>query len=180
MWGHQLLGVTPDIAVLGKPMGNGYPVAGLVARPPVLAAFREAFGYFNTFAASPVAAAAATAVLDVMEQEGLMENAARVGARMAAGLSALDHPAIARVTAHGLLFAVELTEANGTTPAPALAEEVVERMKDAGVLIGRIGREMHILKLRPPMCFGPGHADRAVAALAAALDDAVAEAGQPA
>ena len=169
MWGHRLLGLEPDIAVLGKPMGNGYPVAGLVARPEVLAAFRAAFGYFNTFAASPVAAAAATAVLDVMEDEGLMENAARVGAHMAARLRALDHPAIARVTAHGLMFAVELTEADGMTPAPALAEEVVERMKDAGVLIGRIGREMHILKLRPPMCFGPDHADRAVAALDAAL-----------
>ena len=70
LWGHDWLGLAPDVVTLGKPMGNGYPVAGVVARPDVMAAFREAFGYFNTFGGNPVAAAAAMAVLDVIERRG--------------------------------------------------------------------------------------------------------------
>ncbi|HHS94377.1 MAG TPA: aminotransferase class III-fold pyridoxal phosphate-dependent enzyme, partial [Rhodobacterales bacterium] len=78
-WGHERMGFTPYVVTMGKPMGNGYPVAGVVARRDLVAAFRENVGYFNTFAGSPVAAAAASAVLDVIEAEGLQSNAQRVG-----------------------------------------------------------------------------------------------------
>ncbi len=168
LWGHDLLAVSPDIAVLGKALGNGHPLAALVTRPDLMAAFRERFGYFNTTAATPVAAAAGNAVLDVMAREGLVENAALMGERLSRALAALERPGIARVTVHGLMAAVELVDGAGR-PDPARAEDAVERMKQAGVLIGRIGREMHVLKIRPPLCFAPEHVDRLAEALAAAL-----------
>jgi 4-aminobutyrate aminotransferase-like enzyme len=175
LWGHGLLGVAPDIAVLGKALGNGHPLAACVARPGPMAAFRERFGYFNTTAATPVAAAVGSAVLDVMEQDGLLDHARRTGDHLARALSGLDRPGVARVTVHGLMAAVELVDGAGR-PDPARAEDVVEQMKAAGVLIGRIGREMHVLKIRPPLPFAPAHVDR----LAEALDGALADGRVPA
>ncbi len=84
------MGFAPDVVTLGKPMGNGHPVAAVVARPDVMEAFREAFGYFNTFGGNPVAAAAAMAVLHVIDEEGLVENARDVGAYLLKGLNALS------------------------------------------------------------------------------------------
>lgn len=169
-WGHDWLGVAPDVVTLGKPMGNGYPVAAAVARPDIMAAFREDFGYFNTFGGNPVAAAAAAAVLDVIEAEGLVSNAADVGDYTKAALLDLDHPCIAEVRGRGLFFGVVLREQH-SAPATRLAERSVEEMKDRGVLIGRIGRDMNILKLRPPMPFSRDHADLAVGTLGAVLAD---------
>ncbi|MCY1128058.1 aminotransferase class III-fold pyridoxal phosphate-dependent enzyme [Frigidibacter sp. RF13] len=171
-WGHEWLGFAPDVATMGKPMGNGYPVAGVVARPDVMAAFREAFGYFNTFGGNPVACAAASAVLDVIEEEGLMAHAARVSDRMAGHLVRLSHPLIAGTRARGLFFAVEL--AQDGKRAPEAAEAVVEKMKARGILIGRIGRAQHILKLRPPMPFGAAEADFVAEALADSLAEVAA------
>lgn len=169
-WGHDWLGFAPDVVTLGKPMGNGHPVAAVVARPEVMSAFREAFGYFNTFGGNPVSCAAAMAVLDVIEDEGLMARAVRTGAVMEAQLRALDSPLVGGVRARGLFFAVELMR-NGT-PASDAAGLVVESMRRRGVLIGRVGRAQHILKLRPPMVFDEDHAVLASAALAAALREA--------
>ncbi|MEM1429432.1 MAG: aminotransferase class III-fold pyridoxal phosphate-dependent enzyme [Pseudomonadota bacterium] len=173
VWGHAFVETQPDIAVLGKSLGNGYPLAGLVTRVSHMAAFRERFGYFNTFAATPVAAAAGLAVIDILLDEGLIENAATTGAMLGRELRALSHPAIARVTCHGLMAGVELVDAAGR-PATALAEEIMERMKDDGVLIGRIGREMHILKIRPPLPFGPAHVEHLVETLDRALAETLA------
>ncbi len=163
-WGHDWLGFAPDVVTMGKPMGNGYPVAAVVARADVMAAFRGAFGYFNTFGGNPVACAAATAVLDVIEDEGLVAHAQDVGGYMLDLLRALSHPLIASVRGVGLFFAVEL--ARDGAPASAEAARVVEAMREAGVLMGRGGRAQHILKLRPPMPFTRENADMAVAALA--------------
>lgn len=169
-WGHEALGFAPDVVTLGKPMGNGYPVAAVVTRPDVMTEFREAFGYFNTFGGNPVAAAAAMAVLDVMAAEDLMSRAARTAERTMALLRGLKHPAIAEIRGAGLFFGVVLDEAG--KPATALAGRVVEEMKDRGVLIGRIGRHMNILKLRPPMPFGEVEAELAVGTLSSVLGEA--------
>jgi 4-aminobutyrate aminotransferase-like enzyme len=166
-WGHDALGFAPDVVTMGKPMGNGYPVAGVVARADVMAAFREAFGYFNTFGGNPVACAAAMAVLDVLEEEALVERARDVSGAMLGMLRELGHPLIAGVRGAGLFFGVEL--ARDGAPAPEAAHRVVEAMKAGGVLIGRIGRQQHILKLRPPMPFSRGNAEMAVGVLAEAL-----------
>lgn len=166
-WGHDWLGFAPDVVTLGKPMGNGHPVGGVVARPEAMAAFRNAFGYFNTFGGNPVSCAAAMAVLDVIEEEGLLDHAARVSAHFRERLLALSHPLIAGVRARGQFYAVEL--AREGEPAPEAAAAIVEAMKARGILIGRIGRLQHILKLRPPMPFGAEHADTVAAALADCL-----------
>ncbi|MFA7503383.1 MAG: aminotransferase class III-fold pyridoxal phosphate-dependent enzyme [Burkholderiaceae bacterium] len=166
-WGHQRLGFAPDVVTMGKPMGNGHPVAAVVARTDVMAAFREAFGYFNTFGGNPVSCAAASAVLDVIEAEGLVENARQTGAYMLSLLDSLDHPLIADVRGAGLFFAMELTH-NGE-PASESCAAVVERMRQRGVLMGRIGRHQHILKIRPPMPFARPEADMLAETLAGVL-----------
>ncbi len=166
-WGHDWLGVAPDVVTLGKPMGNGHPVSAVIARPAVMRAFREAFGYFNTFGGNPVSMAAAAAVMDVIEADGLVDHAGRAGAHGLSALRALSHPGIAEVRGAGLFFGVVLER--DVAPAPDLAVAVVESMRRRGVLAGRIGRHMNILKLRPPMPITTAQLDAAVAALDAAL-----------
>ncbi len=153
-WGFQRAGISPDIVTMGKPMGNGHPVAAVVARAPVMAAFRQAFNYFNTFGANPVSAAAANAVLDVIAEEELQENARKVGAELLAGLGRLSHPRIGEVRGAGLFVGIAfIGEARGE-----FTGEVVERMREAGVLVGRTGRDGAVLKIRPPMCISPDQA----------------------
>lgn len=169
-WGHEYLGFAPDVVTLGKPMGNGHPVAAVVARPDVMAAFREAFGYFNTFGGNPVSCAAAMAVLDVIEDEGLVENARDVGGYLLDGLRGLTHPLISDVRGFGLFVGLEC--ALDGQPQPAFCARIVEGMKERGVLLGRVGRAQHILKIRPPMPFGRAHADLLIEAMADVLKEA--------
>ncbi|MEE2860034.1 MAG: aminotransferase class III-fold pyridoxal phosphate-dependent enzyme [Pseudomonadota bacterium] len=164
-WGHDWLGVSPDVVTVGKPMANGHPVAATIARPDVMAAFRNAFGYFNTFGGNPVSAAAALAVLEVIRDEGLQDNAARTSAHLAARLTALRHPLLAETRAAGLFFAAEFVLDDAMTPATAFTEMLVERMLHRGFLMNRIGRAGNALKIRPPMPFGQGHADMLMDAL---------------
>ncbi len=132
--------------------------------------FREAFGYFNTFGGNPVAMAAASAVLDVIEDEGLVENARKTGAHMLKLLRQIDHPGIAEVRGRGLFFAVEMMRDGAADPD--IAARVVEAMKERGVLMGRAGRAQHVLKLRPPMPFSRRDAEEVAAKLALSLAEA--------
>lgn len=168
-WGHEFLGFAPDVVALGKPMGNGHPVAAVIARPEVMAAFRNAFGYFNTFAGNPVSCAAATAVLDVIEQEGLVENAREVGAHALRLLRELRHPLIADVRGFGLFFGIEF--ARDGVPAGEFCGRMVEAAKERGILLGRVGRAQHILKMRPPMPFSRANAEHLVETLDAILQE---------
>jgi 4-aminobutyrate aminotransferase-like enzyme len=168
-WGHDYLGFAPDVVTLGKPMGNGHPVAAVVARPDVMRAFREAFGYFNTYGGNPVSCAAALAVIEVIEEEGLVANAHDVGAYALEQLRGLSHPLIADVRGVGLFFGIEF--ARDGVPASSFCETVTERMKDRGILLGRVGRAQHILKMRPPMPFGRAHVDMLVEVLAEVLKE---------
>lgn len=163
-WGHERMGFTPDVVTMGKPMGNGYPIAGVVARRELVAAFREHFGYFNTFGGSPVAAAAATAVLDVIEAEGLQANASATGDHLRARMKALAHPRIREVRGAGLFAGIVFDDEG------AFTAELVERMKEAGVLMHRIGPAGNILKIRPPMVFSRDDADVLVDTLAGVLE----------
>ncbi|WP_138466364.1 aspartate aminotransferase family protein [Poseidonocella sp. HB161398] len=167
-WGHDRLGVAPDVVTMGKPMGNGYPVAGVAARPEIMAAFRGAFGYFNTFGGNPVACAAGMAVLDVIEDERLMANAVAAGAHALERLEELSHPLIAEARGTGLFLGLELVGADGR-PATEAARRVAEEMRARGVLLNRAGRAMNILKIRPPMPFTAEHADIAVNVLGEVL-----------
>ncbi len=171
-WGFERHGVRPDVITLGKPMGNGYPIGAVVTRPDILDAYCTKFGYFNTFAASPVAAAVGQAVLDAIEQDGLIDNARRAGSHLQRGLAdlAVRHAAIGDVRGAGLYLGVELVE-DGATPAPALAKRVINALRDRRVLIGAAGKFGNTLKIRPPLCFSAADADH----LVAALDDALTQ-----
>jgi 4-aminobutyrate aminotransferase-like enzyme len=172
LWGHQMLGVVPDIVTLGKPMGNGHPLAAVIARPELISGFTERNMYFNTFAGNPVSAAVGAAVLDVLEDERLVENARVVGDYTLARLAKLAerHAIIGDVRGAGLFFAVELVSDRGSkTPAPAQTKRVVNRMRELGVLISRIGMHDNILKIRPPMPFSKQHADLLIDRLNEAL-----------
>lgn len=170
-WGHDWLGVAPDVVTVGKPMANGHPVAAVLATPAVMGAFRDAFGYFNTFGGNPVSAAACMAVLDVMEDEGLQQNAARVSAHAMERLHALRHPLLAEVRGTGLIFGAEFVLDDAMTPATDVVTDIVERMVERGFILNRIGRAGNTLKIRPPMPFSIENADM----LMDALQDVLAE-----
>jgi 4-aminobutyrate aminotransferase-like enzyme len=161
LWGHRLAGVTPDIVTLGKPMGNGHPIGGVVSRASIINAFRDKVMYFNTFGGNPVACAAALAVLDTIDDENLIGRVRQVGPQVTAGLRGLmtTHEGIGDVRAKGLFWAVELVKDRAAkTPDPDRARAVVERMRDHGVLISRLGAHDNVLKIRPPLPFDASHA----------------------
>jgi 4-aminobutyrate aminotransferase-like enzyme len=169
LWSFMRYEITPDIVTLGKPMGNGYPVAAVITRREIAESLAVTTRVFSTFGGNPVAAQAALAVLDVIEDERLVEHAARVGSRLASSLDALraSSPSIAEVRGRGLLVGVELATPEGK-PDPQLAERVVNDLRDEGILIGRTGRHDNVLKIRPPLVFADEHADVLVEAVSGA------------
>ncbi len=171
-WGFDAAGVVPDIVTLGKPMGNGHPLAATVARRDLLDAFARHSGYFNTFGGNPVSAAAGLAVLDVLEQDNLQKNALQTGRYLRACLESLaeDFPVIGDVRGHGLFLAVDLVSDRASRePAAAVARSVVNGLKERGVLTNTIGPHANVLKLRPPMVFSRDHADTFLAAFSEVL-----------
>lgn len=171
-WGFARHGLVPDLVTTGKPMGNGHPVAAVFVRPEIVAEFGRKLRYFNTFGGNPVSCAAGLAVLDVIEGEGLAENAAAIGAHLLAGLRELAgrFPVIADVRGAGLFLGVELvTDPETRTPDPALAARVVNGLRARRVLISATGPEANILKLRPPLVFSRANADLFLDRLAATL-----------
>jgi 4-aminobutyrate aminotransferase-like enzyme len=174
MWGFQRHGVIPDLVTLGKPMGNGHPMAGLVARPEVLHEFGGKMRYFNTFGGNPVSAAVGTAVLEVIEREGLLQNAREVGAYLRRGLEALAerHSIIGDVRGAGLFVAVEVVgDRISRTPAPEETARIVNGLRERRVLISASGRGANVLKIRPPLPFSRVDADRFLQALEDVLTD---------
>lgn len=177
-WAHQWYGVTPDIVTMGKPMGNGHPLAGVVARPDMIEAFSKEAMYFNTFGGTPVSCAVGMAVLDALEEDNLMQNAVTTGAYVTEGLRKLQqkHELIGDVRDLGMFFGVELvTDRNTRAPAKVIARRVINLMRDQGVLISTIGVYDAILKLRPPMPFQIEHADILLHTLDTVLTQVTAE-----
>ncbi len=173
MWGHAALGALPDIVTMGKPMGNGHPLAGVVARADLVESFASRNMYFNTFGGNPVSAAVGMAVLEVIEREQLLVNACKVGNYVIDRLRGLQdkHAIIGDVRGNGMFFAVEMvTDRTSKAPAGTQTKRIVNAMRDRGVLISRIGIHDNILKIRPPMPFTAQHADL----LVSTLDDVLA------
>ena len=162
LWMYRHLGLEPDIVTLGKPMGNGYPVAAVVTRRELVERFPFAGTVFSTFGGNPVAAQAALAVLDVIEDEALVAHAKRVGEQLRERIRALGRPAIRDVRGIGLLVGVELD-------TPERARDVVNALRVRGVLIGRTGPGDDVLKIRPPLVFDEPHVELLVQALEASL-----------
>ena len=153
MWGFSRHGIVPDMISMGKPMGNGYPLAALALRPEVIAEFGRNARYFNTFGGNAVAAAVGNAVLDVIADEGLIENARTVGAGFADILRDLarQYAGLGQVRAAGLFLGVDV-ETDGH-PDGARAGRLVNGLREEGVLISATGPKGHVLKIRPPLTF---------------------------
>ncbi|MEX3007342.1 aspartate aminotransferase family protein [Hoeflea sp. TYP-13] len=174
MWGHQRIGLAPDIVTLGKPMANGHPVGGVVTSPDIMAAFRKSFRYFNTFGGNPVSCAAASAVLEVLQSEDLMLNARTVGDYARQGLERLAerHEIIGDVRGSGLFFGAELVlDRNSREPATDYTGRVANEMRRRGILLNRLGIHYNTLKIRPPLPFTRGNADL----LLSTLDEVLSE-----
>ncbi|MEO1948466.1 aminotransferase class III-fold pyridoxal phosphate-dependent enzyme [Thioclava sp.] len=167
LWGFQRHDVVPDLVTMGKPMGNGYPVAGVAVRPELVEEFGRKARYFNTFGGNAVAIAAATAVLDVIEGEGLTENAREIGAYLQDGIRARAeaHPCIGDVRGAGLFLGVEIvSDRAAKTPDVAATSAIVNGLREERVLISACSKTHNVLKIRPPLVFTRENADQFLAA----------------
>jgi 4-aminobutyrate aminotransferase-like enzyme/Ser/Thr protein kinase RdoA (MazF antagonist) len=158
LWSFARHDIAPDVVTLGKPMGNGYPVAAVVTRRELAERFPYAGRTFSTFGGNPVAAAAALAVLDVLEDERLPARAAGVGERLRAAVDSLGKPDVLEARGSGLLAGVQLSSGE-------LAGHVADELRERGILVGRTGKRGDVLKIRPPLVFTDEHADLLVSAL---------------
>lgn len=168
VWGFEDSGVIPDIVTMGKPIGDGHPLAAVVTTPPIAEAFAAKFGYFNTFGGNPVSTAVGLAVLDVIEQESILQNVHDTGAYLAANLRSLAerHDCIADVRGKGLFYGLEIVKEPGTIEIDTTkAKAIAEGMRDIGVLLSTFGPYDTVIKIRPPMVFSKDNADLLVNSL---------------
>jgi len=160
-WGFETQGVVPDIVVFGKPIGNAFPLAAVVTTPEIAASFSKTMEFFSTFGGNPVACAAGLAVLDVLREEHLQQNALEVGTRWTIHLRELQstHALIGDVRGSGLFLGIDLVNDRSTrAPATDQASYIVNRLRDRGILAGTDGPHHNVIKLRPPLVFSDADA----------------------
>jgi alanine-glyoxylate transaminase/(R)-3-amino-2-methylpropionate-pyruvate transaminase len=172
-WGFQNYGVVPDIVTMAKGIGNGAPLAAVTTRREIAEALTRRT-HFNTFGGNPVSMAAGLAVLDVIDEEHLQENARIVGARFLEGLRNLQkqHQIVGEVRGIGLMLGVELVDPGTRDPAPGRALEVLEASREMGVLLGKGGLEGNVLRIKPPLCITAEDVDFALEVLDRAFERA--------
>ena len=161
-WGYELSNVRPDIAVMGKPMGSGLPVSGVVTTEEISDSFHEKAFYFNTTAATPLQAAVGGTVIDIIQDEGLIENAEKIGGYLKAELLKIkdDFDYLGDIRGPGLFIGLDIVDnKEDKNPDREKAIEIVEILKSKGVLISNAGQYRNVLKLRPPLVFDSSHAD---------------------
>ncbi len=174
MWGFMRHDIVPDIVTMGKPMGNGFPMAAVVTRPEIIDCLTKNTGYFNTFGGSPAAAAAGTAVLEILKEDNLIENAAIQGDYLRAELTKLmdDHPCIGDVRGTGLFTGLEIVkDRDSKEPDGETATLLINRLRHHNVLIGCCGADGNVLKIRPPLRFYKKDADFFIEAIKGAFED---------
>jgi len=174
-WAYEAHGITPDIVVLGKPMGNGHPMGAVVTTTAIADAFANGMEFFSSFGGNPVSCAIGLAVLDVLENERLQAHALEVGTQLKADLRALaaQHECLADVRGSGFFLGLEcVTDRDTMAPDTRLAEHLVHQMKARGILLSTDGPHHNVIKFKPPMVFTQANADRLVHELAAVLDAA--------
>lgn len=171
LWSFLAGDVPADLVTLGKPMGNGYPVAAVVGPAALVDPFVEGTDYFSTFGGGTAACAAALAVLRTLEEERILPRVAAVGSRLVARLreATTGRSAIGAVRGWGLAIGVDVVGPGTGGADAALASRIVEGMRERGVLIGRTGADRSTLKIRPPLVFGDEHVDVLVETLATTL-----------
>ncbi len=160
-WGFEMHGIEPDIVILGKPMGNGQPIAAVVTTTEISEAFDNGIEFFSSFGGNSVSTAAALAVLAVLEEEALPDNAQHIGEYIKEKLKfmAVDHSAIGDIRGTGLFLGVEFIDPETNSPATKLTAQVKKRLKDNFILVGSDGPANNVLKIKPPLCFNQGNAD---------------------
>ncbi len=166
-------GVVPDIVVLGKPIGNGHPLAAVVTRRDIADAFDNGMEFFSTFGGSTLSCVIGSKVLELTQREGLQRHARSVGDHLLEKLAGLQHKhlLIGDVRGTGLFLGIELVnDRDSLEPAASEAAEVADALKDAGILIGTDGPHHNVLKIRPPMPFDDDNADELVTALDRVLE----------
>jgi 4-aminobutyrate aminotransferase-like enzyme len=171
-WGFEDSDVVPDIVTMGKPLGDGHPLAAVVTTPEIAEAFARRHDYFNTFGGNPVSAAVGLAVLDVIEEENLLQNVNATGNHLRAGLEELKarYEVIGDVRGKGLFYGVELVSDRDTrAPAPDQAVRAREFLRNHGILLSVTGPHGNVLKIRPPLVFAKQHAERLLEGLEVAL-----------
>ncbi|ELU17763.1 hypothetical protein CAPTEDRAFT_188970 [Capitella teleta] len=177
MWAFQLQGedVVPDIVTMGKPMGNGHPVACVVTTPEIAASFASTgMEYFNTYGGNPVSCAIALSVLDVIERERLQERAIETGGYMMQRLQALKtkHTLIGDIRGIGMFIGIELVKDHKTRePATTEAQHVIYRLKQERILYSADGPDRNVLKFKPPMCFSQENVDQLLEVIDKVLSD---------
>jgi 4-aminobutyrate aminotransferase-like enzyme/Ser/Thr protein kinase RdoA (MazF antagonist) len=173
-WGFETQEAIPDIVTMGKPIGNGHPLAAVATTPEIAASFKTGMEYFNTFGGNPVSCAVGLAVLDVLREENLQQRALEVGGYLKAGLEKLEdrHRLIGDVRGLGLFIGVEFVlDRNTMAPATAEAAYVAERMRDKGVLVSTDGPYRNVLKIKPPLVFTNADAGRLIEVLDQVLSE---------
>ena len=162
LWGLCHHDLTPDLVTIGKPMANGLPVAGLVARRELMSTFGARVRYFNTFAGTPVSVAAARATWHVLHDENLPEHAAIIGDELLARLSELEsrHPRLRAARGQGLYLAVDVVDPESSEPDTETAVAIVSALRERRILISASGRHNTALKIRPPLPFSHADVDR--------------------
>ena len=160
-WGFESDAFLPDIVTMGKPMGNGHPLAATIIKRNLVEKFAKKTGYFNTFGGNAVSCAAGMAVMDVIEQDNLQENALIIGKYLKEEIKSLanNYDLIGDVRGKGFFIAVEMISDCDMTPASEAASSIVQQLKESGVLTNTIGPHSNILKLRPPMIFSRENSD---------------------
>jgi 4-aminobutyrate aminotransferase-like enzyme len=177
-FGFEGQGVVPDILVLGKPIGNGHPIGAVVTTRAIADAFANGMEFFSTFGGSSVACAVGREVLSIVDDEGLMAHARRIGDRLQAELRALAqrHALIGDVRGHGLFLGVEFVDdRDARTPASEQTDYLVARLREHRILVGTEGHDNNIIKVRPPLTFDDAAAERLLAALASVLAEGPAQ-----
>ncbi len=162
-WGFQLHDVLPDIITMGKPLGNGHPLAAVVCTQEVAEKFANGMEYFNTFGGNPVSCAIGAAVLQTVRREILQENAFEIGTFLKKEIQRLakEFPILGDVRGQGLFLGIELVDAE-MNPLAAQSEYLVNRMKDHGILMSTDGPDHNVLKIKPPMVFSKQNAEELV------------------
>jgi 4-aminobutyrate aminotransferase-like enzyme len=167
-WGFELQNVIPDIITVGKPLGNGHPIAAVITTPDIAAVFNNGMEYFNSFGGNPVSCAIAMSVLNVIEKEKLQQNALSVGNYLLSGLNILKEKFefIGDVRGKGLFIGLELVKNRKTLdPVPEKAKEIINKMKEIRILISTDGPFNNVLKIKPPMVFSMENAQQIIQSL---------------
>ena len=172
LWGFERHGIVPDLVTLGKPMGNGFPIGAVVGRRAPMDRFGNTARYSNTFAGNTVGIATADAVLTILQRHQIPQNAFAMGQRLRTGLEKLakQQPGIRAIRNAGLFFGVDIgSEGTPAAGRRAMAQDVVNAMRDDGVLISTTGANEDSLKVRPPLVCEAEHVDLFLASMERAL-----------